>query len=299
MTAALHPPPRRATVLREQIAVVGLALRGPSLVLGALLLVATIGIASAVARTGEGLDFRPEHQLLPGVLGFLLPMAVWRGEPRFGGGFLWTLPVDRREHALARVFAGWTWLMAAIAAFVAWQLAFTLATGGGILTEETLRVLQPGAPVGGVIGEDAFRSVRWTPRPVFWLVPFTAATGTYLLASALTLAVRHPARWVAGAVLAAVLLAGGVETLNAERLADLAEPVLRELFDGRFGIDVLLTARTESLKVHAYLAPHSPVVVWRALPSVGDWAVATLLWTGAGLAALWAAASRHRERRRR
>jgi hypothetical protein len=40
------------------------------------------------------------------------------------------------------------------------------------------------------------------------------------------------------------------------------------------------------------------VMVWRALPDVGQWAAATLLWTGAGLVALWAAASRHREGRR-
>jgi hypothetical protein len=38
-------------------------------------------------------------------------------------------------------------------------------------------------------------------------------------------------------------------------------------------------------------------VVWRALPDLGDWAAATLLWTGAGLIALLAAACRHRERR--
>jgi hypothetical protein len=38
-------------------------------------------------------------------------------------------------------------------------------------------------------------------------------------------------------------------------------------------------------------------VVWRALPDLRHWAAATLLWTGAGLMALLAAASRHRERR--
>ena len=39
-------------------------------------------------------------------------------------------------------------------------------------------------------------------------------------------------------------------------------------------------------------------MVWWAVPDLADWRIATLLWTGAGLLALWAAASRHRERRR-
>ena len=39
-------------------------------------------------------------------------------------------------------------------------------------------------------------------------------------------------------------------------------------------------------------------MVWRAVPDIADWRNATLLWTTAGLLALWAAASRHRERRR-
>jgi hypothetical protein len=34
------------------------------------------------------------------------------------------------------------------------------------------------------------------------------------------------------------------------------------------------------------------------VPELADWRTATLLWTGAGLLALWAAASRHGERRR-
>ena len=52
------------------------------------------------------------------------------------------------------------------------------------------------------------------------------------------------------------------------------------------------------LHTQATLATGRTVTVWRALPDLGQWAAATLLWTGAGLAALWAAASRHRERRR-
>jgi hypothetical protein len=72
----------------------------------------------------------------------------------------------------------------------------------------------------------------------------------------------------------------------------------RLLLDGRYGLDALLTARTESLSTSATLATGGQVRVWSAVPHLADWALATLLWTGAGLLALWAAASRHGERRR-
>jgi hypothetical protein len=38
--------------------------------------------------------------------------------------------------------------------------------------------------------------------------------------------------------------------------------------------------------------------VWRAMPHVGQWATATMLWTGSGFVTLFAAAWRHREGRR-
>jgi len=57
------------------------------------------------------------------------------------------------------------------------------------------------------------------------------------------------------------------------------------------------SARTVNLD-EPTLSTDDRVVVWRALPDVGQWAAATLLWTGAGLVTLWAAASRHREGRR-
>jgi hypothetical protein len=39
-------------------------------------------------------------------------------------------------------------------------------------------------------------------------------------------------------------------------------------------------------------------MVWWGVPDLADWRTATVLWTSAGLVAVWAAASRHRERRR-
>jgi hypothetical protein len=74
---------------------------------------------------------------------------------------------------------------------------------------------------------------------------------------------------------------------------------LMELLVGtRYGLDAILTARISTLRTLSRLATGEQFVVWRAVPDLADWGVATLLWTGAGLLALWAAASRHRERRR-
>jgi hypothetical protein len=253
----------------------------------AVVALATLLITIESLKTGEVIAFHPEHQMLPGIVGLLLPIVVWRGEERFGASFLWTLPVDRWRHALAKVFAGWVWLMGGVALFVLWSLALTLLSGGNILAEETRRVLNA-----------AVETVRWTPEPLLWLAPFTSATATYLLASALALATRHPLRWIAGSVIGVFLVSGVGDAANAVWLGNAFERLLESLFEGPYGLDALLTARTTYLNNEATLSTGDKVAVWRALPHVGHWATATLLWTGAGLVTLLAAASRHREGRR-
>jgi hypothetical protein len=158
--------------------------------------------------------------------------------------------------------------MGGVALFVLWSLALTLLSGGNIFAEEMLRVLPTIEPV------------RRAPEPLLWLTPFTSATATYLLASALGLGTRRPLRWIAGSVIGFYIV------------SEVFEPLLEFVFEGPYGLDALLTARTTLLKTG------DRVTVWRALPDVGQWAMATLLWTGAGLVSLWAAASRHREGRR-
>src|SRR5688572_7684972 len=112
MTAtAFHSPPRTRDVLMAQIRAVRFVPRGPAVAALAAVTLATLLVTIHSLNTGEIIIFHPEHQMWPGVVGLLLPIMVWRGEDRFGAGFLWTLPVDRRRHALARVFAGWVWLM--------------------------------------------------------------------------------------------------------------------------------------------------------------------------------------------
>ena len=287
-STTLHSGPRTRDVLLAQIRAVGLAPRGAALAAMAVVALVTLLITIESLKTGKVIAFHPEHQMLPGIVGLLLPIVVWKGEEPFGASFLWTLPVDRWRHALAKVFAGWVWLIGGVALFVLWSLALTLLSGGNILAEETLRVLNPAA----------VETVRWTPKPLLWLTPFTSATATYLLASALALAMRQPLRWIVGSVIGLSLVYGVGEAANAVWLVNLLEPTLESLIEGPYGLDALLTARSTFLNIEATLSTGDRVAVWRALPDVGQWATATLLWTSAGLVSLLAAASRHREGRR-
>lgn len=303
MMPTLHATPHPRAVLLEQLRAVGLTLRVPALAAAAFFALATLFSISGFIRGGDALDFHPELSMIPAMVGLALPMGVWMGETRFGAGFFQSLPVERRRHTLARVGAGWAWLMAAVALFVLWQLAFVLLSGGNVLAEETVRILPSLTdPARGALAPAALRTVRAAPEPLLWLVPFTAATGTYLLASAAALGLRHPLRWIVGTGLGlflafAVISEVGLAT-KADSLAFFPSRMLETLLYGPWGLDTLFTARTESLHTQVRLSTGQTVAVWRALPDVRQWAAATLLWTSAALLALWAAASRHRERRR-
>jgi hypothetical protein len=294
----LHSRPRVRLVLLEHVRTLGLALRVPAAVAAGLLGLATLLVVFGLPGQGDTIDFRPERHMLPVLLALVFSMIVWRGEDRFGFGFLWTVPVDRRRHALTRVLAGWVWLMGAVALFVLWLLALTFLSGGILLREETIHVLTSSLPAPGT-GPDpgVVQTVRLTPQPLFWLTPFTAATGAYLLASAVALGLRHPLRWIVGTALGLQLVVIAGDATNVEWLRLLPSRLLRPLYAGPYGIDTLLSARTESVGVWVTLSTGELVHVWRALPHLGQWAAGTLLWTGIGLVLLWAAASRHRELR--
>ncbi len=294
------PHPR--AVLREQLRATGHALRLPALIGAALLALLTLFVASEIASRGGAITLNAWPTQVPGLIGALLPIAVWARDERFGPGFLWTLPVDRRKHALTKVFAGWVWLMCGVALFVLWLLAVTFVSGGRALPPETLHLLTSPVAPDGPLELATLRTVRWTPGPVIWAVPFTAATACYLLASALVLGSRHRLRWVIGTVVAYTLLSLGTQAASAQLrtgwVADAPERWLRFLIQSRYGLDALLTARIESLSAPSVLTTGDRIAVWWAVPDLSDWRTATLLWTGAGLLALWVAASRHRELRR-
>jgi hypothetical protein len=293
--------PRLRVVLLEQVRATGLALRGLALVAAALVALLTLWIALQGVSREVDVSLNAWPTQLPGLMGALMPIAVWARDERFGPGFLWTLPVDRGRHAFTKVLAGWVWLMAGVALFVLWLLVLTSASGGRVLPE-TLHVLTSQFHPSVPLDPATLRTVPWTPGPLIWAVPFTAATASYLLASALALGSRYPLRWVIGAVLAYALSSVASDAASAQLgagwLADAPARLLRLLVEGRYGLDALLTARLESLGATATLTTGERAMIWWGVPELADWRTATLLWTGAGLLALWAAASRHRERRR-
>lgn len=238
MSGALHSTPRWGDVVLEQIRTVGLRLRREALVGAIVLGIVTIFIGKDIV-TNHATTWFDSDEWFPIAIGaFLLPFAIWRGERPFGPAFLWTLPVDRRLLALARVFGGWVSLMCGVAIFFTWQLA--LAALSHVEGARTLSVLA-----------------------------FSGATGAYLLGSALVLGLRHPLRWLIGTVAMLFLLGS---------------------FNDR--VDALLRVSDLSTGIH------DAVMRWQTMPPLAQWSIATLLWLVIGLAALFAAISRHRENRR-
>ena len=271
MPSTLHPTPRGRAVVLEQIRLVGLGLRREAWIAAVVLGIVTLAIAIET-RGGAWIQLDSDASAPISVAAFLFPFAIWKGERRFGPAFLWTLPVDRRRLALAKVFAGWVWLMGALAVFLAWLVALLLLSAATAI---------PPAAV---------------PQSLRWLVPFTGATAMYLLGSALVLGLRHPLRWLLGTAGVFFLLASLSAVLGRTESGELRivawSDGLRQVVYGPYGLDTLLSS---SGFVSA--AEHAGAV-WGTLPDPARWATTTLLWLGAGLAALWAAASRHGERRR-
>lgn len=272
MEVTLHPMPRRRDVLLEQVRIVGLGLRREALIAALVLGIVTLAIASEIASGGPAMRLDSDSSGPISVAAFLFPFAVWRGERRFGPAFLWTLPVDRRRLALAKVFAGWVWLMAALAVFLLWLIALALLSGATAIPPTAV------------------------PQSLRWLVPFTGATAMYLLGSALVLGLRHPLRWLLGTAGVFFLLATLSEVLGRTESGELRlvawSGVLRWAVYGPYGLHTLLSSSG------FFSAAENAAAAWQKLPHLAQWATATFLWLGAGLAALWAAASRHGERRR-
>jgi hypothetical protein len=292
---ALHATPRLRDIGIEQVRALGGGLRRQALIAAVLAAVATAGVGTMILRGDAAFDFHPERTLLPALVALLLPIAVWRGQHR-GAGIFWTLPVDHCRHMLARTFAGWVWLMAGVALLVLWLLGIAVISGNELLAPETLRFL-PASISTDHVDPAAVETVVRAAQPLLWLVPFTAATAVYLFATALALGTAHPVRAIGGTLFALLLLhTVGVAT-DLQWLEVAPFRLLQSLVGGEYGLDALLSARTESQSVEAALTTGERIVVWRAFPDIRHWATATILWTGAALIAVGAAAWRHREHR--
>lgn len=300
--AARPERPRLRAVLTEQVRATGLALRGPALIVAALVALLTLVAWLQSVSIGVVRNFYEWPTLLPGLIGALLPAAVWARDEPYGQGYLWTLPVDRHQLTLIKVFAGWVWLMAGVALFALWWPILTIAYRGGVLPPGTLYLLTSQFSGTGPLDPASLEPARWAPGVMIWGVPFTAATASYLLGSAFMLASRRPLRWLIGIGLSYALLSltsdAAGRKLGMEWLADGPAGLLELLVRGRYGLDAVLTARTGTLSTTLTLTTGERAMVWRAVPDLADWRIATLLWTAIGALALWAAASRHREKRR-
>lgn len=238
----LHATPRWRDVVLAQIRVTALGLRPVALVAAIVLAAGTVVIGGDLITGRPGFD---SDELFPTTLiFFFFPFAVWRNDKRFAPAFLWTLPVDRRRLALAKVFAGLVWLLAALAVFAAWLLAL------GLLAR---------VPLAATV-------LR---------IPFIPTIAAYLIGSALVVGLRYPLRWLLGTA-GLVFLVGSVS----------------QLFEPRFGVNTVFAFRSLPF------VGEDGYRIWITLPVLAR-ASTALLCFAAGLATLWAALSRHGERRRR
>jgi hypothetical protein len=108
------------------------------------------------------------------------------------------------------------------------------------------------------------------------LFVFVGVTSTYLFGSALVLGLRHPLRWLIGTV-SVLFFLGALNQLLGREPAGLGMLLSSPLFGS---------------------AIRNAGAVWGSLGDPAQCAITTILSIGAGLAALWTAASRHAERRR-
>jgi hypothetical protein len=145
------------------------------------------------------------------------------------------------------------WLTVFVTLAMLWLLAISVFTGGGVMSEESLRLISSPAralsfSAGDRLDAGAVQTVQWTPTRVLWLVPFAAATGVYLIACAMALGMRHPVRWAGAIVLAVYLVAGLGQQVHARWAATTPGRLSQSVFDGRYGLDALLTASSISVR---------------------------------------------------
>jgi hypothetical protein len=206
----LNAEPRRGDVLREQLAAVGLTLRGEAAVVAGIMAVfSAVVLTTDMSRGFAEMALNPRQGFAAALVALLIPMAVWKGESPDRRGYHHAMPVGHGEHAVARAGAGLVWTLAWVAAFFAWMALLALVTGGGV--DET--------------------------EPWQWAAPFAGATALYLLGSALALATSYPWRWMG-------VGATGFAFVNAFDRVQALQPLVKVahgVVAGRYGLVTLLT----------------------------------------------------------
>jgi hypothetical protein len=243
MESTLHPTPRGREVVLEQLRIVALNIRPAARVVAIVLGIVTVLISIDVSR-GSALTWFDSRDWFPlGLIASIYPFAVWQRDKLFRPAFLWTLPVDRTRLALAKVFAGWVWLMTALAIFIVWQHILVA--------------------IAGIAG------ARTVP-----LIAFVGTTATYLLGSALVIGMRHPLRLLLGTGGVFFLLATFNEALGRTQAGQSNmfawSGVLRWAVYGPHGIDTILSSRA----FHAIVDRLSPylIPIWLGAGAIALWA---------------------------
>ncbi|HEU4631455.1 MAG TPA: hypothetical protein VFS08_17005 [Gemmatimonadaceae bacterium] len=263
--------------MREQLRSVGLALRREGVIFAAVLLLMVWQMAASIAAMLRHVDTDPSHHwrgtnvvfetelaILVAIAAFLLPRAVWRGEPAARRWYRAAMPVDEPDHTLTRAAAGWGWLMVGVLVFDLALVAVSVI-GTRMASGTPLVVAYPHAP-----------GKAWQ-----WLVPFTAATVAYLFGSAFVLASRHPWRWVLGIVIGYILAFSVISEYvapgpNAWRAYDLLK--------GDLGLYATITGQTGVLRTSPvfHTADGQALLYTGWSPDVRTWLLGTLLWGAAG-----------------
>jgi hypothetical protein len=281
MTAiSLHAAPRWRDIAWEQIRIVGLRLRTA----GALLLVMLAlfgGIAIQAAQHSRewnlshaghesvNFSYTPELSFLFASLAILLPLAMWLEEDPTRRAYHWSMPVSRATHAMTRTFAGWVWLVAVIAVWLAFIVAIDAITQ---------RIV--GATLPRPLGALEYLAGGSSPRHATvgaweYLVPFTAATIAYLFASAAAIGARTPLVWIAGPP----LIYAGVSILAFTLGHSELSRAMSTIISGSYGASAAMAG----------------VIRVDAVPSLGRWLGAAALWGGAASMLLYAVSHRRNE----
>jgi hypothetical protein len=268
----LHPLPRRDAVVREQLRTVGLSLRREGmLVAGGLGALSAWILSVHLGRPwgGPRVSLVPDAMVPAVLLALFAALAVWKGEDPARRGYHWSMPVDHADHAMARTFSGWAWLVAAIGGYVAWLALMAVATGGEVGVETR--------------GEITDAVAGWR-----WLVPFGGATILYLFGTALALASRHPWRWLGGGAVGFVFLAAWAASIGGHTPL---HGLIETLWGGEYGLRTAITGLSPD--GHSY-DPRGLFYLgsWGLEPVFGAWVSAAALWLAGALGAATLAAHR-------
>lgn len=184
------------------------------------------------------------------ILGPLWAFAVWHGETPSKRHYMWSQPVPRLTHTLARVTAGLAWLWVANALLILIGIGFALSDGDFVQIT--------------------------TLSTAGWVNWFTGPLLGYLLASILTVASDYPIRWAAALFFGVPLLVAiMVDWLNVDpdRLEWVAEPIANESWGfGTALVGGFLNALTQL--GHVLRGREGPV----ELPLPETWWLAAIGW---------------------